>query len=87
MAQEEVNRTDIMSLNWDTTNDVIKCEISAFGTIKLERKNGDIFLLVLDGSTRIRIHKETFIKLYQYKESTQYLMSFLEANAFTLHYG
>lgn len=49
-----------MSLNWDTTNDVIKCEISAFGTIKLERKNSDIFLLVQDGSTRIQMDTQGY---------------------------
>ena len=60
MAQEQLNTKDMMSLNLDTAKDTIKCEISAFGTIKLERKNGEIFLNVQDGNTRIRIHKDSF---------------------------
>ena len=38
MAQEELNRNDMVSLIWDTANDNIKCEINAFGSIKLEKK-------------------------------------------------
>ena len=40
LSQEELNRNDMMSLIWDTGNDNIKCQISAFGSIKLERKKG-----------------------------------------------
>lgn len=87
MAQEELNKNDMLSLNWDTAKDAIKCDISAFGTIKLERKRGEIFLIVQDGSTRIRMHKDTFAMLCQYKESIQYLISFLEANAFKADHG
>ena len=87
LAQEQVNRNDMVSLNWDTANNVIKCDISAFGTIKVERKNGEIFLVIQDGNARVRIYKDTFIKIYQFKESIQYLMSFLEANAFSVHHG
>ena len=74
MAQEELNRNDMMSLNWDTANDSIKCEISAFGNIKLERKQGEIYLCIQDGNGRVRIHTDTFNKVYQYKESIQYLI-------------
>ena len=87
MAQEQLNTNDMMSLNWDTAKDTIKCEISAFGIIKLERKNGEIFLNVQDGNTRIRIHKDSFRILCQYKESIEYLMSFLESNAFSIQHG
>ena len=87
MAQEELNRNDMMSLSWDTANDSIKCEISAFGNIKLERKQGEIYLCIQDGNGRVRIHTDTFNKVYQYKESIQYLISFLEANAFSLYQG
>ena len=87
MAQEELNRNDIVSLIWDTANDNIKYEINAFGTIKLERKNGgEIFLCLQDGNSRVRIHKDTFTKLYRYKESV-YLIAFLEANAFSVQHG
>ena len=83
MTQEELNRSDMMSLVWDTANDNIKCEISAFGSIKLERKKGgEIFLCLQDGNSRVRIHK-----LYQYKESIQHLISFIEANAFCGQHG
>ena len=86
-AQEELNRNDMVSLIWDTANDNIKCEISVFGSIKLERKRGgDIFMCIQDGNSRVRIHKDTFTKLYQYKESIQYLISFLEANAFSVQH-
>ena len=78
----------MMYLIWDTANDNIKCEISAFGSIKLERKKGvEIFLCLQDGNSRVRIHKDTFTKLHQYNESIQYLISFLEANAFGGQYG
>ena len=87
MAQEELNRNDMMSLSWDTAKDSIKCEISAFTTIKIERKQGEIYLCLQDGNSRVRIHKDTFTKLFQYKESIQYLISFLEANTFCLHHG
>ena len=87
MAQEQVERNDMVSLNWDTSNNQIKCEISAFGTIKIERKNDEVVLIVQDGNGRIRIHKDTFLKLYQFKESIQFLMSFLEDNPFGAHHG
>ena len=62
----------MMSLVWDTANDNIKCEISAFGSIKLERKKGgELSLCLQDGNSCVRIHKDTFTKLYQYKESIQ----------------
>lgn len=87
MAQEQLNSNEMLSLNWDTAKDAIKCEVSPFATIKLERKNSDIFITVQDGNTRLRMHKNTFVMLCQYKESIQYLMSFLEANAFSEHHG
>ena len=88
MAQEELNKNDMVSLIWDTANNNIKCKINAFGSIKLERKRGgDIFLCLQDANSRVRIHKDTFTKLYQYKESIQYMISFLEANAFSVQHG
>ena len=87
MAQEQLNTNDKLSLHWDTKKDNIKCEIGAFGTIKLERKNAEIFLIVQDGTNRVRIHKDTFAILCQYKESIEYLMSFLESNAFMIQHG
>lgn len=87
MAQEQVKRNDTESLTWDTANNLIKYDISALGTIKIERKNGELFLVIQDGNARVRIHKDTFLKLYQFKESIEYLMSFLEANAICVHHG
>lgn len=87
MAQKQVASNEMESLVWDTSNNLIKCDISAFGTIKIERKNGEVFLVTQDVNGRVRIHKDTFIKLYQFKESIQYLMSFLEANSFSGHHG
>lgn len=40
MAPKELNRNDMVSLIWDTVNDNIKYEISAFDIIRLERKKG-----------------------------------------------
>ena len=58
MAQEVLNRNDMVSLIWDTANDNIKYKINAFGTIKLERKNGGkIFLCLQDGKSRVRMHR------------------------------
>lgn len=87
MAQEELNRNDMLSLHWDTEKQTIKCEVNAFGVIKLERKNGEIYLIIHDGSTRVRMQKDTFTMLCEYKESIEFLMSFLEANAFFPHHG
>ena len=67
MAQEELNRNDMVSLIWDTANDNIKCEISAFGSIKLERKRGgDIFMCIQDGTLEFeytRIPLRSFINI------------------------
>lgn len=87
MAQQELNRNDLLSLQWNTAADTIKCEISAFGIIKFERRNGEIYLGFQDGNGRIRMHKNTFHLLCEYKESILYLMSFLEANSFTKYHG
>ena len=87
MAQEELNRNDLLSLQWNTAADTIRCEISAFGIIKFERRNGEVYLSLQDGNGRIRMHKNTFHLLCEYKESILYLMSFLEANSFTKHHG
>ena len=83
ISYDGTRRNDMMSLIWDTAKDNIKCEISAFGSIKLERKNsGKIFLCLQDGNSRVRIHKDTFTKLYQYKTSIHYLISLLDTNVF-----
>ena len=87
MAQEELNRNDLLSLQWNTTTDTIKCDINAFGVIKFERKNGEIFLSIQNGNGRIRMHKNTFNLLCEYKESILYLISFLEANSLNIHHG
>ena len=87
MAQEELNRNDMLSLHWDTEKQTIKCDISTFGPIKLERKYGKISLINQDGNTRIRMQKDTFVMLYAYKESIEFLISFLEANAFFSPHG
>ena len=85
MAQEELNRNDLLSLQWNVSGDNIKCEINSFGVIKLERKNGDITLIIQDANSRLRMTKDTFKLLCEYKESILYLISFLEANAFVQH--
>ena len=82
MAQEELNRNDLLSLQWNVSGDNIKCEINSFGVIKLERKNGEINLIIQDANSRLRMSKDTFKLLCEYKESILYLISFLEANAF-----
>ena len=86
MAQEQLNTNDMVSINWDTERQAIKCDINGFGAIKIERKNGEIYLIIQDGSTRVRMQKDTFVMLCSYKESIEYLMSFLEANAYTAHH-
>ena len=85
MAQEELNRNDLLSLQWNVAGDNIKCEINSFGVIKLERKNGEINLIIQDANSRLRMSKDTFKLLCEYKESILYLIAFLEANAFTQH--
>lgn len=92
MAQEELNRNDLslnknelLSLQWNVSSSNIRCEINAFGTIKLERKNGDTFVIIQDANSRLRMSKDTFKLLSEYKESILYLISFLEANAFVQH--
>ena len=46
------------------------------------------FVLCLqDGNSRVRIHKDTFTKLYQYKKSIQYLISLLDTNVFGGQHG
>lgn len=87
MAQEELNRNDMLSLHWDTEKQTIKCDVNTVGVIKVERKNGEIYLIIQDGSTRVRMQKDTFTTLCEYKESIEFLMSFLEANAFFPHRG
>ena len=87
MAQAELNRNDMLSLSWDTEKHTIKCDVSPFGVIKLERKNNEIWLIIQDGNTRIKMQKDTFSMLCEYKESIEYLISFLEANAFSPHHG
>ena len=87
MAQEELNRNDLLSLPWNTAADTIRWEISAFGIIKFERRNGEVYLSLQDVNGRIRIHKNTFHLLCEHKENILYLMSFLEANSFTKHHG
>ena len=72
VSYDGTRRNDMMSLIWDTANDNIKCKIGAFGSIKLERKNsGEIFLCLQDGNSRVRILKDTFTKLYQFKKCIQ----------------
>ena len=82
MAQEELNRNDLLSLQWNVAGDNIKCEINSFGVIKLERKNGEINLIIQDANSRLRMSKDTFKLLCEYKESILYLIAFLEAKAF-----
>ena len=38
MVQAELNRNDRLSLHLDTEKQTIKCDVNAFGVIKLERK-------------------------------------------------
>lgn len=87
MAQAELNRNDRLSLHWDTEKQTIKCDVNAFGVIKLERKNNEIWLIIQDGNIRLKMQKDTFNTLCEYKESIEYLISFLEANTFSPHHG
>ncbi|MCG8115589.1 MAG: hypothetical protein N0E45_09505 [Candidatus Thiodiazotropha endolucinida] len=87
MAQEDLNRNDLLSFQWNTAADTIKWEISSFGTIKFDRRNGEIHISIQDGNNRIRMHQNTFLLLCEYKESILYLMSFLETNSFNNHHG
>lgn len=85
MAQEELNRNDLLSLQWNVSDDNIKCEINRSGLIKLERTNGEINLIIQDVNSPLRMSKDTFKLLCEYKERILYLISFLEANAFVHH--
>ena len=39
------------------------------------------FLIIQDGNTKIRMKKATFDRLYEYRESISFLISFLEGNS------
>ena len=37
MGQEDLNRNDMLSLQWNTENQTTKCDINTFSVIKLEQ--------------------------------------------------
>ena len=60
MAQEELNRSGMLSLQWNPNRESIKCEINVLCSVKLENKDGEIYLVIQDGNSRIRMRKDTF---------------------------
>ena len=81
MAQEQVNRSGFLSLQWNPSEECIKCDVDVVCSLKLELKDAKIFLTIQDGHSRIRLRKETFDRMYEYKGSISYLMSFLEGHS------
>ena len=60
MAQEEINRSDVLSFQWTPGADSIKCKVNAFCSIKVELKDGEIFLIIQDGNSKIRMNSHRF---------------------------
>lgn len=81
MAQEELDRGGFLSLQWNPNEESIKCDVNVFCSIKIELKDNEIYLIIQDAHSRIRMKKATFDRLYEYKESISYLMSFLAGNS------
>ncbi len=81
MAQAQLNRSGILSLEWSPAKDTIKCLVNSRCSIKLESKGEDIYLVIQDGNSRIRMHRRTFDTLYEFKESISFLISFIEGHS------
>lgn len=81
MAQEQLNAGGFHSLQWIPKKKMVKCIVNPFCSIKVENTGDGVFLIIQEGNSRIRMRKDTFNQLYEYKESIQFLMSFLESNS------
>ena len=87
MAQSQIDAAKIdntggfQSVHWDPHNCNVKCKVNKFCSIKVEKKDSTIYLVVQEGSSRIRLAKETFDNLYELRESILFLMSFVESNS------
>lgn len=80
MAQEQVNKQTVSTLDWNPQKGDIKYAVTDCFSFKVECKDGQIYVIIQEGNTRVKLRQQMFDRLREFTESISYLISFVEAN-------
>lgn len=80
MTQAGLTNSGFYSVQWNPNTETIKYNVNAVCSIKVELKNKETYIIVQEGNSKIKLNKHTFNSLFEYKESIDFLISFLEGN-------